>query len=108
MHKIFKSILFAGLFLAALPSVGQEQSGVVRRRGADRNAPKQQDGTMVTERMQNFFSGENIAVSDADRFVQRLVEIGDLLALLAPTRTASCHLVVLSQALVTQLFASWP
>lgn len=63
----------AALFMAAMPAASQDQTGVVRRRGTDRSTTGQQDGTVVTERMQNFFSGENISVSDADRQWMRVI-----------------------------------
>ena len=46
---------------------------MVRRRTTDRNAPKQQDGTVVTERMQNFFSSDNSSITDADRQWMRVI-----------------------------------
>lgn len=74
MHKIFKTaIVSVALICCAAPSFAQDEStGVVRRR-ADRNAPKQQDGTVVTERMQNFFSDDNSSVTDADRQWMRVI-----------------------------------
>lgn len=51
----------------------QDEGGVVRRRGNDRNAPKQQDGSQVTERMQNFYSSENSSVGDADKQWMRVI-----------------------------------
>ncbi len=70
VHRI--SILAAAL-LCATTLMAQEEQGVVRRRGADRNAPKQQDGTVVTERMQNFYSESPNSVSDADRQWMRVI-----------------------------------
>ena len=75
MPTILKSTLAAVLALSfAVSAAAQdENSGVVRRRTADRNAPKQQDGTVVTERMQNFFSEDNSPVTDADRQWMRVI-----------------------------------
>jgi len=53
--------------------MAQEQQGVVRRRTVDRNTPKQQDGTVVTERMQNFYSESPVSISDADRQWMRVI-----------------------------------
>lgn len=74
MHKIFKTaIVSVALICCAAPSFAQDEStGVVRRR-VDRNASKQQDGTVVTERMQNFFSDDNSSVTDADRQWMRVI-----------------------------------
>ncbi len=74
MYKILKiAIASVALVCCAATSFAQNEStGVVRRR-ADRNAPKQQDGTVVTERMQNFFTGENSSISDADRQWMRVI-----------------------------------
>ncbi len=70
LHRI--SILAAAL-ICSTSLLAQEEQGVVRRRTSDRNAPKQQDGTVVTERMQNFFSGESNSISDADRQWMRVI-----------------------------------
>lgn len=68
MHKIFKLTLAAIALLCAVPVSAQDEGqGVVRRRTNDRNAPKQQDGTQVTERMQNFYTTDNSSVTDADK-----------------------------------------
>ena len=74
MHKILKiAIASVALICCTATSFAQnESSGVVRRR-ADRNAPKQQDGTVVTERMQNFFTDDNSSLSDADRQWMRVI-----------------------------------
>ncbi|MBD5234049.1 MAG: gliding motility protein GldN [Bacteroidales bacterium] len=74
MHTIIKSLL-AGTLAAgfALSAMAQDNGSVVRRRTTDRNAPKQQDGTVVTERMQNFFSEDNSSISDADRQWMRVI-----------------------------------
>lgn len=76
MYRIIKTtiaaIALAGFALAA--SAQDDNSGsVVRRRTTDRNAPKQQDGTVVTERMQNFFNEDNSSLSDADRQWMRII-----------------------------------
>lgn len=76
MYRIIKTtiaaIALAGFALAA--SAQDDNSGsVVRRRTTDRNAPKQQDGTVVTERMQNFFKEDNSSLSDADRQWMRII-----------------------------------
>ncbi len=75
MHTIIKSILAGALATGfALTAMAQDDNGgIVRRRSADRNAPKQQDGTVVTERMQNFFSEDNSSISDADRQWMRVI-----------------------------------
>lgn len=51
----------------------ESQAGAVRRNRADRNAPRQQDGSVVTDRMQNFFSSDNGSVTDADRQWMRVI-----------------------------------
>lgn len=51
----------------------QDDTGVVRRRGTDRNAAKQQDGTVVTERMQSFFTDNADNITDADRQWMRVI-----------------------------------
>lgn len=76
MYRIIKTtiaaIALAGFALTA--SAQDDNSGsVVRRRTTDRNAPKQQDGTVVTERMQNFFKEDNSSLSDADRQWMRII-----------------------------------
>ena len=69
--RIYAAVVM--LFGTAISLFAQEQSGVVRRRTADRNAAKQQDGTVVTERMQNFYSADPNSVSDADRQWMRVI-----------------------------------
>ncbi|MDE6853988.1 MAG: gliding motility protein GldN, partial [Muribaculaceae bacterium] len=63
------------LLCSVAPLAAQEQSqGVMRRKGAsDRNQRTQQDGSVVTERMQNFYSGDNSSISDADRQWMRVI-----------------------------------
>lgn len=74
MHKIFKITLAAMGLLCAVPASAQDEGqSVVRRRTNDRNAPKQQDGTQVTERMQSFYTTENSSVTDADRQWMRVI-----------------------------------
>lgn len=74
MHKIFKILPAALALLCAVPVFAQDDaSGVVRRRNNDRNAPKQQDGTQVTERMQSFYSSENTSITDADKQWMRVI-----------------------------------
>ncbi|MDE6611217.1 MAG: gliding motility protein GldN [Muribaculaceae bacterium] len=75
MHKILRHtvLALAVACMAVSASAQDENSGVVRRRSSDRNAQKQQDGTVVTERMQNFFSEDNSSVSDADRQWMRVI-----------------------------------
>lgn len=72
--KIYKvlSIVALGL-ICAVSAMAQNSDGVVRRRADDRNAPKQQDGTVVTERMQNFFSDTDGSLTDADRQWMRVI-----------------------------------
>lgn len=76
MQRFFK-ISLATLAIACLPGIvlAQDESGstVVRRRTNDRNAPARQDGTQVTDRMQNFFSEDNSSISDADRQWMRVI-----------------------------------
>ncbi len=76
MHNFIK-IALASLALAIFaPSIcAQEESqSVVRRRTNDRNAKQQvQDGTQITERMQNFYSTDNSSVSDADKQWMRVI-----------------------------------
>ena len=75
MHKYIKISLLALIAaVSVMDAPAQEASqGVVRRRTTDRNAPKQQDGTVVTDRMQNFYSESNSSVSDADRQWMRVI-----------------------------------
>ncbi|MDE6134605.1 MAG: gliding motility protein GldN, partial [Muribaculaceae bacterium] len=75
MNKFIRISLAAISMLATVmaSSAQDEASGVVRRRSSDRNAPKQQDGTVVTDRMQNFFSSDNSSISDADRQWMRVI-----------------------------------
>lgn len=75
MNKFIKISLCAlGLIGGLSQAFAQDEAGgVVRRRAADRNAPKQQDGTVVTDRMQSFFSDDNSSVSDADRQWMRVI-----------------------------------
>ncbi len=75
MHQIIKTALVTAALVCTSASVFAQDdgAGVVRRRTADRNAPKQQDGTVVTERMQNFFSEDNSSISDADRQWMRVI-----------------------------------
>lgn len=75
MHKLTKIALAAATLLCCSASMfaQEESTGVVRRRASDRNAPKQQDGTMVTERMQNFYTEDNSSISDADRQWMRVI-----------------------------------
>lgn len=75
MHKFTKIALAAATLLCCSASMfaQEESTGVVRRRASDRNAPKQQDGTMVTERMQNFYTEDNSSISDADRQWMRVI-----------------------------------
>lgn len=72
--KLYKvlSIVALGL-ICAVSAMAQNSDGVVRRRANDRNAPKQQDGTVVTERMQNFFSDTDGSLTDADRQWMRVI-----------------------------------
>ncbi|MDE6574068.1 MAG: gliding motility protein GldN [Muribaculaceae bacterium] len=75
MHTFFKTTLGA-LAIACMPALVWAQDdaqGVVRRRTTDRNAPARQDGSVVTDRMQNFFSEDNSSVSDADRQWMRVI-----------------------------------
>ena len=75
MHKILRHtvLALAVACMAVSASAQDENSGVVRRRSSDRNAQKQQDGTVVTERMQSFFSEDNSSLSDADRQWMRVI-----------------------------------
>lgn len=75
MSDFIKIALAALAIAVTVPELtAQEASqGVVRRSRTDRNAPKTQDGTMVTERMQNFYSSDNSSVSDADRQWMRVI-----------------------------------
>ena len=75
MHIKIKNLLL-GLALTGIvfPAVGQDEgSSVVRRRSGDRNAPRQQDGTVVTDRMQSFYSTDNSSLTDADRQWMRVI-----------------------------------
>ncbi|MDE6310343.1 MAG: gliding motility protein GldN [Muribaculaceae bacterium] len=63
---------------AALLATGnlwaQDDNGGVRRRAGGREQREQtQDGTMVTERMQSFYSDDNSTISDADRQWMRVI-----------------------------------
>ena len=75
MYKFTKIALVAlGVAIAAPSLQAQDEGqGVVRRNRTDRNAPKAQDGTQVTERMQNFYSTENSSITDADRQWMRVI-----------------------------------
>lgn len=75
MFKLLKNtILVVALACMSASAFAQDENGgVVRRRSSDRNAAKQQDGTVVTERMQNFFSEDNSSISDADRQWMRVI-----------------------------------
>ncbi len=73
MNILHRISIFAAALLCASTLMAQDEQGVVRRRTADRNAPKQQDGTVVTERMQNFYSENPNSVSDADRQWMRVI-----------------------------------
>lgn len=75
MKRIIKYMAAAALLLGCMaPLTAQEsQAGAVRRSRNDRNAPKQQDGSVVTERMQNFYSADNNSISDADRQWMRVI-----------------------------------
>ena len=74
MHKIIKYIIPATLILISASGLfAQDNGGVRRRSGAERNAPARQDGSMVTERMQNFFSEDNSSITDADRQWMRVI-----------------------------------
>ena len=73
MNIPYRISIFAAALLCASSVMAQDEQGVVRRRTSDRNAPKQQDGTVVTERMQNFYSESPNSVSDADRQWMRVI-----------------------------------
>ncbi len=77
MFKYIKALLPATLiFTSALTALAQDNSetSVVRRSArADRNAPARQDGSMVTERMQAFYSEDNSSITDADRQWMRVI-----------------------------------
>ncbi len=66
-------VMLLGTTISLFAQHDESQNGVVRRRTSDRNAPKQQDGTVVTERMQNFYSESPNSVSDADRQWMRVI-----------------------------------
>lgn len=65
------ALTLAGTLMSA--AAQDEGSGVVRRRERGRDAQKQQDGTVVTERMQNFYNDANSSLSDADRQWMRVI-----------------------------------
>lgn len=75
MNRIIKYLTASALVLCcAAPLTAQEsQAGAVRRTRSERNAPKRQDGSVVTERMQNFYSGDNGSITDADRQWMRII-----------------------------------
>lgn len=75
MNRIIKTALAATAIIccSAMSFAQDDSNGVVRRRTADRNAPKQQDGTVVTERMQNFFSNDDSSITDADKQWMRVI-----------------------------------
>ena len=75
MNRIIKYLTASALVLCcAAPLTAQEsQAGAVRRTRSGRNAPKRQDGSVVTERMQNFYSGDNGSITDADRQWMRII-----------------------------------
>lgn len=75
MNRFFR-ISLASLALACCTAgaFAQDEGGsVVRRRGTDRNAPARQDGSMVTPRMQSFYSDDNTGITDADRQWMRVI-----------------------------------
>lgn len=76
MHTYLKTVFVAiAIACSTATAFAQDDASgsVVRRRAADRNAPKQQDGTVVTERMQSFFTDDNSSISDADRQWMRII-----------------------------------
>lgn len=75
MHTNLRTIIIAlATILAVASAAAQDNGGVRRRSGADRNAPKQQDGTVVTPRMQSFYSDDaDASISDADRQWMRVI-----------------------------------
>lgn len=75
MHKIIKALIPATLILTSALSVFAHDEGGVRRRSASERGAQtaRQDGSMVTERMQAFFSEDNSSVTDADRQWMRVI-----------------------------------
>ena len=74
MQKIIRYIIPTALLVSsALSAFAQDNGGVRRRTGSDRNAPARQDGSMVTDRMQAFYSEDNSSITDADRQWMRVI-----------------------------------
>ncbi len=74
--KAYIRLAFAAAMLSVCTGVfaQTEGTGVVRKRdAASRNAAKQQDGTVVTDRMKAFYSDDNSSISDADRQWMRVI-----------------------------------
>lgn len=76
MKSIIKTVLAAAALICSVATAFAQESSsgsVVRRRAGDRNAPRQQDGTMVTDRMKNFYTDDNSGITDADRQWMRVI-----------------------------------
>lgn len=76
MKSIIKTVLAAAALVCSVATAFAQESSsgsVVRRRAGDRNAPRQQDGTMVTDRMKNFYTDDNSGITDADRQWMRVI-----------------------------------
>lgn len=77
--KALKRLALAALALAtvSVASVAQNENagGVVRKRDAAsrRDGGRQQDGTVVTDRMQAFYKEANPSITDADRQWMRII-----------------------------------
>lgn len=68
------TILACATLIAAGTLAAQDDNGVVRRRGGNRDRQERtQDGTVVTDRMQAFFGDSNSSITDADRQWMRVI-----------------------------------
>lgn len=63
----------SALLLAGTLSAQDDNGGVRRRAGGRDRQEKQQDGTVVTDRMQAFFGESNSSITDADRQWMRVI-----------------------------------
>ena len=69
-----RTLIAALAVITAASAVAQDEASGVRRRSArDRNAKPQQDGSVVTDRMQAFFSDDASTITDADRQWMRVI-----------------------------------
>ncbi|MDE6332851.1 MAG: gliding motility protein GldN, partial [Muribaculaceae bacterium] len=68
------TFMAAGLMMAVLQLSAQDNGGVTRRSASDRRGQQQQqDGSQVTQRMQQFYETDGGSISDADRAWMRVI-----------------------------------